>query len=65
MYLLQKKFERLIAIFPTSVKNVNTFLLTITLLSPDSLEEPTHVAAGDKLFLCKTFAGEASKLACT
>ena len=50
-------------IVPRGVKIVNTFLLTITLLSPDSLEEPTHVAAGDKLFLCKTFAGEASKLA--
>ena len=37
--------------------------LTIRLLSPDSLEEPTQVAPGDKLFLCKTFAGEASKLA--
>ena len=63
MYLLQKKFDRLIMIVPRGVKIVNTFLLTITLLSPDSLEEPTHVAAGDKLFLCKTFAGEASKLA--
>ena len=43
----------------------NLARLTTKLLSPDSLEEPTQVGAGDRLFLCKTLAGEASKLAWT